>query len=74
MGPAKNGKCYKVLRGDISFLVKTKKRESSNRKKVIEMGKFKTEDMDNEKEFLGGYTMKEFYDRLHFLREHGGHK
>lgn len=38
------------------------------------MGKFKTENMDNEKEFLGGLTQKEFYDRLHFSREHGGHK
>ena len=38
------------------------------------MGKFKTENMDNEKDFLGDLTEELFYDRLHFLREHGGHK
>jgi hypothetical protein len=41
---------------------------------MVKMGKIKTEHMDNEKEFLGGMSQKEFYDRLHFLREHGGHK
>jgi hypothetical protein len=41
---------------------------------MVKMGKIKTEDMDNKKEFLGGSTMKEFYDNLHFLREHCGHK
>lgn len=40
----------------------------------MKMGKIKTENTDDEKEFLGGVTQKEFYDRLHFNREHGGHK
>jgi hypothetical protein len=39
-----------------------------------EMGEIKIEKMDDEKEFLGGYTIKEFYANLHFLRTHGGHK
>ena len=38
------------------------------------MGIIKYEGMDDEKEFLGGLTQKEFYERLHFLREHEGHK
>ena len=38
------------------------------------MGKIKTEDMDNEKDFLGGLTEREFYIRLHIMRENGGHK
>ena len=38
------------------------------------MGKLKTEDMDNKRDFLGGYTEKEFYKNLDFLRSHGGHK
>ena len=43
-------------------------------RKWEKMGKIKTENMDNEKDFLGGLTQKEFYDRLHFNRERGGHK
>lgn len=40
----------------------------------MKMGIIKTEDMDNEKIFLGDLTQKGFYDALHFLRAHGGHK
>ena len=38
------------------------------------MSFFEIENMDDEKRFLGNLTQKEFYTRLHFLREHGGHK
>jgi hypothetical protein len=38
------------------------------------MGKIKTEDMNDKELFLGDFTQKGFYDALHFLREHGGHK
>ena len=38
------------------------------------MGKIKTKDMDNKKIFLGEFTQKGFYEALHFLRAHGGHK
>lgn len=38
------------------------------------MGGIKTDEMDTEKEFLGGLTEKEFYDRLDFLCRNGGHK
>jgi hypothetical protein len=47
---------------------------SKESKRKRKMGMIKYEDMDNKKEFLGGLTQKEFYERLHFLREHGGHK
>jgi hypothetical protein len=37
------------------------------------MGMIKRE-LDNKKDFLGGLTEKEFYDRLHSNRRHVGHK
>ena len=39
------------------------------------MGLSDTEDMDDEEEFLGGMTMKVFFERLNFQRTHFvGHK
>jgi hypothetical protein len=38
------------------------------------MGQIKTEDMDAKELFLGDFTQKGFYDALHFMRSHGGHK
>jgi hypothetical protein len=46
----------------------------TRRKKEKKMSFFEIENVDDEKKFLGDLTKKEFYTRLHFLREHGGHK
>ena len=33
------------------------------------MGKIKTEEMDDKKEFLGGMTEREYFKRLNFQRQ-----
>lgn len=36
----------------------------------MEMGKIKTEEMNDEVEFIGGMTEHEFFKRLNFQRQH----